>query len=150
MANPEHVALLQQGRAAWNAWRKEHWLVRPDLSGADFNGAYLFAANLSGAELFAADLSGAALSATDFNSANFGNTILGNVDLSQAQGLETVRHRFPSTIGIDTLVRSKGVIPEIFLRGAGVSEPFITSLKSLISAIVSAEIKYPQFRQFCG
>ena len=35
MANDEHVALLKQGVAAWNAWRDENPDIRPDLSGAD-------------------------------------------------------------------------------------------------------------------
>src|SRR5262249_13556325 len=36
-------------------------------------------------------------------------------------GLETVRHEGPSTIGTDTLFRSKGNIPEAFLRGCGLT-----------------------------
>ncbi len=59
-------------------------------------------------------------------------TILGNVDLSEAKGLETVVHAGPSTIGIDSIFRSKGKIPEIFLRGAGVPEGFINYMKSLV------------------
>jgi hypothetical protein len=35
MANDEHVALLKQGVAAWNAWRRDNPDVRPDFSGAD-------------------------------------------------------------------------------------------------------------------
>jgi TIR domain len=62
-------------------------------------------------------------------------TTIVNVDLSLASGLESVHHQGSSSIGIDTLVRSKGSIPEIFLRGAGVPEPFITNLKSLIGAM---------------
>jgi len=54
------------------------------------------------------------------------------VDLSTALGLETVQHHGPSTIGIDTLYRSNGQIPEVFLRGAGVPEDFIPYIKSLV------------------
>jgi TIR domain len=56
----------------------------------------------------------------------------GNVDLSTAQGLETVQHQGPSTIGVDTLYRSQGNIPEVFLRGAGMPEDMITYMKSLV------------------
>jgi hypothetical protein len=35
MANDEHVAILKQGVAAWNDWRKKH--IRPDLSEADLS-----------------------------------------------------------------------------------------------------------------
>ena len=38
----------------------------------------------------------------------------------------------PSTIGIDTLYRSHGNIPEVFLRGAGVPDEMITYMKSLV------------------
>jgi len=34
MANDEHVALLEQGVAAWNAWRDENRNIPPDLSEA--------------------------------------------------------------------------------------------------------------------
>ena len=33
MANPKHEEILNHGVAAWNTWRKENPLVRPDLSG---------------------------------------------------------------------------------------------------------------------
>jgi hypothetical protein len=57
------------------------------------------------------------------------------VDLSTVQGLETVQHEGPSTIGIDTIYQSKGQISEIFLRGAGVPEPFIVQMKALVGAM---------------
>jgi hypothetical protein len=49
------------------------------------------------------------------------------------RGLDTVQHSRPSTIGIDTLYRSGGKIPEVFLRGCGVPENFITFAKSLVN-----------------
>ena len=45
--------------------------------------------------------------------------------MSHTKGLEKVKHFGPSTIGIDTIYRSEGKIPEEFLRGAGVPEHFI-------------------------
>ena len=47
------------------------------------------------------------------------------------KGLETVIHNGPSTIGTDTLLRSEGDISETFLRGAGLSDTFITYVRSL-------------------
>jgi len=38
MADPEHVAILNQGVEAWNKWRKENPDIIPDLSGADLSG----------------------------------------------------------------------------------------------------------------
>jgi hypothetical protein len=40
----------------------------------------------------------------------------------------------PSTIGIDTIYKSGGKIPEVFLRGCGVPENFITFHKSLVNS----------------
>jgi hypothetical protein len=47
-------------------------------------------------------------------------------------GLETAQHLGPSTIGIDTLYRSRGNIPAVFLRGAGVPEDMIIYIQSLV------------------
>jgi len=55
-----------------------------------------------------------------------------DVDLHIARGLETAIHLGPSSIGVDTLYRSKGEIPEVFLRGAGVPDEMITYTKSLV------------------
>src|SRR5262249_3114969 len=45
-------------------------------------------------------------------------------------------HDGPSTIGIDTIFRSKGKIPEVFLRGAGVPDSLITYVGSLIGGAI--------------
>jgi len=58
MANPEHLANLQEGAAVWNAWRKQHPEVEPDLRDANFGGD-LRGAKLQDAMLNGADLSGA-------------------------------------------------------------------------------------------
>jgi uncharacterized protein YjbI with pentapeptide repeats len=75
MANEEHVAMLKQGVAAWNAWYDENRAIRPNLSGADLSKANLSKANLSGANLSGADLGaanlmGANLSDADLRRAN--------------------------------------------------------------------------------
>jgi hypothetical protein len=59
--------------------------------------------------------------------------VFGDVDLSSTKGLETVRHEGPSTIGIDTIIASRGKIPEVFLRGCGVPENIIQYIPSLVS-----------------
>jgi hypothetical protein len=58
-------------------------------------------------------------------------TTIGNVDLRTVKGLETIVHFGPSTIGKDTISRSEGDIPDVFLREAGLSDPFITYARSL-------------------
>jgi uncharacterized protein YjbI with pentapeptide repeats len=113
-----------------------------DLSGADLGGADLSNAsfnetNLSGADLTEANLCGARfnrpnLSAANFSRALFDRTEFVNVDLSEGSGLDTCMHYGPSTIGTDTLLRSKGKIPRAFLLGCGVPESLIEYLPSLI------------------
>jgi hypothetical protein len=137
MANEEHLARLQQGVDAWNRWRDESWEIRPDLTGAHLTGAHLTEANLAGARLSGANLTGAhldraLLTAANLTGVHIGWTAFGNVDLSSVRGLETVEHEGPSTIGIDTLYRSQGNIPEVFLRGTGVPDDMITYIKSLV------------------
>jgi hypothetical protein len=44
MANQEHLAILRQGVAVWNQWRREHQNVRPDLSKINLGEANLSAA----------------------------------------------------------------------------------------------------------
>ena len=79
-ANPEHLAILKQGVDAWNEWRKQNPDIRPDLSEADLNGAYLVQADLSGVNLTGADLSGADLSGANLSGADLSNA---NLEFSQ-------------------------------------------------------------------
>jgi hypothetical protein len=109
-----------------------------DLREANLREANLGKADLSDANLEKADLSDANLAWADVDGANFGETlmtctVLGNLDLSAVRGSESAKHRGPSTIGIDTIYRSKGNIPEVFLRGAGVPDSFITFMRSLVA-----------------
>lgn len=136
MANPEHLAILHQGVAAWNKWRREHPEISPDLMEANLLKANLCEDCLTGADLTRADLTDAILSRADLSGANlsearFSQTILGNIDLSEVRGLESVKHYGPSTIGIDAFFRSKGKIPESFMRGAGVPDIFLEYAASL-------------------
>jgi uncharacterized protein YjbI with pentapeptide repeats len=101
------------------------------LNNALLGGAVLTGAILSRADLYDADLSEADLREVELGQARVGGTRFGNVDLSKVHGLDEVRHRGPSTIGIDTIYRSHGNIPDPFLRGCGVPENFITYMRSL-------------------
>jgi len=122
-------------------------LIKADLSGANLSGAELVTADLRMANLFTADLSGANLSRAMLLWANLlwanlsganvararvGGTIFVDIDLSKVNGLDTLFHFTPSSIGIDTIYRSGGNIPEVFLKGAGVPDDFITYMKSLV------------------
>jgi hypothetical protein len=127
-----HGAYLR-GADLRNAHLNRANLHGADLSGANLNGAYLSDANLGQTDLREADLRSTELSGTDFNGAKVGYTVFGDLDLSVVKGLDTVDHSFPSTVGIDTIFRSRGHIPETFLHGAGVPNHFIAYAVSLTS-----------------
>jgi uncharacterized protein YjbI with pentapeptide repeats len=103
---------------------------------ANFQHSRLRGANLRGADLYRANLRGAQLRGADLSKAKIGYTTFGDNDLSSTKGLETVSHAGPSTIGIDTIYKSKGNIPEVFLRGCGVPEDFIVYMRSLVSKAI--------------
>ena len=121
----------------WSANLEGANLEGVDLSGANLQWANLSGADLSGADLTGADLGGAGLDGADLSEADFTGaaawgTIFADIDLSVAKGLETIQHKRPSTIGIDTIYKSRGKIPDVFLRGCGVPKNFIEYMRSLV------------------
>jgi uncharacterized protein YjbI with pentapeptide repeats len=116
--------------------------MRANLTRANLTITNLIGANFEEADLEGTDFTGANLDSTHFTAANltganFERTVVGwatfgNVDLSIVNGLETVNHQGPSTIGIDTIIRSQGKIPEIFLQKAGVPSSIIAAILPLI------------------
>ncbi len=132
-------------------------LSRVNLNGANLTNADLTEANFNGANLKLANLSGAILDGTDFYEAIFNNTpavgtkfggcivgytVFQNCDLSQAEDLDQVRHDSPSTVGIDTLIRSAGNIPAVFLLGAGVPTEMLASLGAVSDSPVDSSEFY--------
>ncbi len=116
-----------------------------DLSGAeiryaDLQDANLLEAILEQSDLYGSDLTYAGLRSTRLDGSKFHNVVCGDtifscVDMASVEGLETVRHRSPSTLGTDTLVLSRGQISECFLRGCGLPDAWIVNLPSLIGAM---------------
>jgi uncharacterized protein YjbI with pentapeptide repeats len=111
-------------------------LKEASLREANLSGANLSWATLSGTDLSNADLRDSKLTSSSFKNVNLtgaivGYTTFGGVDLNSAIGLDTLQHKNPSTIGIDTIYKSKGNIPEVFLRGCGVHDNFIEYVRSL-------------------
>jgi len=107
-----------------------------DLRGADLSGANLLESSLMSASLHEADLRSADLAGVNLCGTNLtdtrlkdanltgalvGGTVFADVDLRQVKGLETLLHMSPSTVGTDTISRSRGSLPEAFLRGCGLS-----------------------------
>jgi hypothetical protein len=123
------------GAVAIGADLTEAILDRATLMGTDLSRGLLRGADLSGAVLSQADLTKADLNGANLSGAKINDTIFADLDLSHVRGLDTISHDGPSTIGIDTLVHSKGKLPEIFLRGCGVPESFIEYLPALLGAM---------------
>jgi uncharacterized protein YjbI with pentapeptide repeats len=99
-------------------------LTDADLTGASFAGASLVRANMTNAkcnnaDFFQTQFWSVDLTGTDMTGSLFGYSVFQDCDMSGAIGLDQVRHDCPSTVGLDTLFRSKGNIPESFLMGAG-------------------------------
>jgi uncharacterized protein YjbI with pentapeptide repeats len=137
-------------------------LMGADLRKANLFGASLIRANLEGADLREADLSYSRLDfanlsyaglshaklinascrhtylnltylvGADLSQTSMAWAILVDIDLRSVKGLEKVNHISPSSIGIDTIYRSQGNIPEVFLRGAGLDDTFIAYIRSLV------------------
>ncbi len=118
-------------------------LSRVNFNGANLTNADLTEANMNGVALTRADLSGAILERTDFYEAIIndtatvgtkfagaimGYTIFQNCDLSQASDLAGIRHDAPSTVGLDTLLRSGLNIPPAFLMGIGAPREMLALL----------------------
>jgi uncharacterized protein YjbI with pentapeptide repeats len=110
MANPEHLAILKQGRHAWNEWKKHNPIVvadlsttylsetsvewaepnpPPNISVADFSGFDFSHAKLSYAILKGANLRSASLVGTDLSGANLRRADLREADLRQAKLFRT-------------------------------------------------------------
>jgi Pentapeptide repeats (8 copies) len=104
VANPEHLARLNEGVEAWNQWRESNPSVKASLSEANLRGKDLSGANLKGADLreavlgeanlkkaslngatlFKANLSGAFLNDADLSWANLGRASLSEANLFKA------------------------------------------------------------------
>jgi hypothetical protein len=137
MADAEHTKLIWQGVRTWNSWREENPTIRPNLAGEslfdmDLSYADLSWANLEEVCLCNSNLNRTTLDNVNLTGAEIGQTIFGYNDLSKVEGLETIYHRAPSTLDINTIYISNGNIPKIFLRGCGVPEDFITHMQDLI------------------
>ena len=169
MANSEHVAKLQEGIEAWNAWREQNRDIWPDLRRANLRGANLRGVDLRGANLCGVDLRRADLGDADFRGANLSRsnlreadlhgadlrwaelgeanlidvglyeTIFANVDLTAVKGLESCIHCGPSIINHRTLAQS-GELPLAFLQGCGLSDWEIESAKLYQPDLQSTEI----------
>jgi uncharacterized protein YjbI with pentapeptide repeats len=127
-----------------------------DLNGADFSNARLSAADLSYADLSSANLSHANLGwailvesilhKTNFAKAKFQATVFCNNDLREALGLENAQFGGRSYLDFDTIYRSKGKIPEAFLRGCGLSDLQIETVKLAQPGLDPAQVNNTAYK----
>lgn len=128
-----------------------------DFQRANFNGADLSKSKLTRASFVEADFTKAELSdaiclGTDFSRAKFqdthgsrlicGWTRWGNCDLTQLTGLNTATHHGPSSIGIETWLRSRGQIAAEFLRGCGLPDDFVVALQAIPCSSTSCFVRF--------
>ena len=112
-------------------------LTGADLTGATLNGTALTRTNLTDAIFHESDFYEAVFNTTPMSGADFAGSIMGytvfqNCNLNGAVGLDSVRHDAPSTLGVDSLFRSGGSIPEAFLSGVG-SPGYLAAFQQSIS-----------------
>lgn len=111
-------------------------LIRASLTNCILDGVNFRMADLSGADISestfqATNFSEALLAKTNFRRAILNRTIFANNDLSSSLELSSTQHDGPSTVGIDTIYKSGGHIPDRFLREAGVPEEMIELARSI-------------------
>ncbi len=109
-------------------------LYNANLSGATLEMSSLVSsslekANLEKADLSLADLSDANLRGVNLSDATLSQTNFENVDLSETIGIEKANHMTGSSISVRTFQVSKGKIPTLFLKGCGLSDWEIESVR---------------------
>jgi hypothetical protein len=111
-------------------------LQSSDLSYADFTYADVTNVNMRNTNLWGTDFTGARMEGADVSKSMIAMAKLGDLDLSVVKGLDTLVHVGASTLGIDTIYKSGGNIPEAFLRGCGVPEGFVTYARALTTQAI--------------
>jgi hypothetical protein len=117
-----------------------------DLAAASLPWANLVGADLRGANLMRADFTGSVLHEADVTDAETSNTNWADVDLSSTKGLLEVLHSGPSTVGTNSLARSKGRIPEAFLKGCGLADWEVEQAKLYDPAVTPEQVTQIQQR----
>ncbi len=117
----------------------------------DLEESYLEYSNFDRAKLIEVNFRGSVMHHvsfinSDFIKSIFGNTIMGSVDLSKALNLDGIRHRAPSSIGIDTIISAKGNLPEGFLKGCGLNDLAIEMVTYTKPGLDSEQITDTNYR----
>ncbi len=108
-------------------------LIKAFFHGEKLMQTILYNSNLDNCDLMFCNLFEVNAEYANFNNVRIGYTNFSDVNLNNAKNLDLVIHEAPSSIGIDTIIKSRGKIPKKFLRGAGVPEEFIDYIPSLVN-----------------
>jgi hypothetical protein len=135
----DFTRLNLRGASLTGTWIHSAILDHADFSNASMRGALIESGTVRGGNYRQADLIGTHfddmdMRDTDFTGARMLATKFTDCDLRRAVGLESVLHQGPSTIGVDTIYKSRGDIADAFLRGCGVPDNLITFIPSLIAS----------------
>lgn len=93
MANQQHLAYLKKGVKEWNAWRREHSEILPDLRKVDFTGCKLSNINFKHVNLEGAKLCGASLDSACLSYANLTDADMTEANVSNAELIGTLFNR---------------------------------------------------------
>jgi uncharacterized protein YjbI with pentapeptide repeats len=123
-------------------------LVGTRLIDATLDRVTLVDATLDGAMLDGATFYRATLHGADLSYATCGSTLFADIDLSRVDGLELIRHERHSCISTDTFVRSRGKIPESFLRGCGLTPWEVLTVNHYKTGLTPHKLAELQYRIF--
>ncbi|MDM8515681.1 pentapeptide repeat-containing protein [Desulfobacterales bacterium HSG16] len=140
----------------WGAKLKDAKISYADLSGANLSEADLTMSHLDRLKLRGTNFSDAKLRSSVIRNTDFFSTDLtrsdftdstiawcgfSNMDFRTVKGLDSIIHNGPSSVGIDSILRSSGAIPKSFLLGAGVPDEFVMQM----DAIAGSTLEFQSF-----
>jgi len=146
MANPEYLAILNQGVEPWNKWRREGEPGAQPGQRVDLNEANLTKAKLAGANLRRVSLARAAIYSADLRSAdlfraNLGGANLNRADLSHATLTEAQMPgvNLQSALLCQTNL-SNADLSEAYLNGADLSGSDLTGTDLTRASLYEAKL----------
>ena len=129
-AHADLTGALLIGAAAAKADFAEATLQSARLGSAVISGGTLRNADLTNANLVNTFLKSVEMIGCQLGYPRMRNTVLADLDLTNVIGLDQVDHGGGSSIGLDTLIRSRG-LSDTFLLGCGVLQHQLVSIRSL-------------------
>jgi len=148
MANPEHLAKLEEGAEAWNRWRKENPEIEVDLSGAEVRHDWSIRRDLSGYDLSEANLSRAKLINVSLAGANLRRAKMSKIDLDRVD-LRKADLSAASLVGATALrtdlrgaILNRAVLGDAYLVGAKFEGADLTEAYINGTALAGADLTH--------